>query len=514
MIRELGNLYRVDAEMSVFQTGSTETLNLQLDVVGYIVGESKPYKADIIAFRPLAIGEYLYMEYYNYRVLAMVSTSITGSSVITDSLIDPRDIERLIKTIRYGERIYYYRGTIKILGSIDGSNSKLYMPPIPPPPGTEVYKAPKSVLARVFSPGGREFVRVGTLLRELDVEVRVNINKIVSKHLGVLAMTGMGKSNLVALIAKKIAELGGTIVIFDYHGEYSSMKPVDTIVNVIRPKINPLSLDLEEMSRLLNIPKNATRQRMALRECLENTDDGEFFAKLRKCLQSRIGRYGVSAQKVLDAVMAYEGFLKKIVDEKMEDVINSIILGAINIVDLSDLHLNQADAIVSHWLNRILEARKICVWSRGSHGIPSPLALVIEEAHVFISADSDTATRRSAESIVREGRKFGIGLVIVSQRPRGLDPTILSQLGNLAILRIVHPEDQQYVAKHCEPITQDIVEELPGLNIGEAILLGEWVSVPTIVKIDLVKEKLSGGDIDAVSHWSKIYSTRTGNLDM
>ena len=115
---------------------------------------------------------------------------------------------------------------------------------------------------------------------------------------------------------------------------------------------------------------------------------------------------------------------------------------------------------------------------------------------------------------MREGRKFGIGLIVVSQRPRGLDPTVLSQLGNLAILRIVHPEDQQYVAKHCEPITQDVVEELPGLNIGEAILLGEWVSVPTIVKIDLVKEKVSGGDIDAVALWGRVCPTRTGSLDM
>lgn len=513
MIRKLENLYRAD-KMATLQRENTEDLNLHFDIVGYIVGESKPYRADIIAFRPLALGEYLYMEYYDYRVLAMVNTSVTGSPIITDNLIDPRDIERLVKTIRYGERVYYYRGSIKILGGFNDSSTKLYMPPIPPPPGTEVYKAPKSVLARVFSPSGREFIRVGTLLREIDVEVRVNINKVVSRHLGILAMTGMGKSNLVALIAKRAAELGGTIIVFDYHGEYTSMRPSNIIVNVVRPRINPLNLDLEEVARLLNIPRNATRQRMALRECLENVGDSDFFSRLRKCLQSRVARYGISAQKVLDAVIVYEGFLRRILDEKIEDIINNIVLGAINIVDLSDLHLNQADAIVSHWLTRVLEARKIGMWSNGLQGLSSPLLMVIEEAHAFISADAETATRRSAESIVREGRKFGIGLIVVSQRPRGLDPTVLSQLGNLAILRIVHPEDQQYVAKHCEPITQDVIEELPGLNIGEAILLGEWVSVPTIVKIDLVKEKVCGGDIDAVAQWSSMYLTRTGSPDM
>lgn len=70
-------------------------------------------------------------------------------------------------------------------------------------------------------------------------------------------------------------------------------------------------------------------------------------------------------------------------------------------------------------------------------------------------------------------------------------------------MRIVHPEDQIYIAKHCEPATQELMEQLPGLNVGEAILVGEWVRVPTVAKIDLVEEKVFGADIDAVSEWTK-----------
>ncbi|ADM27804.1 protein of unknown function DUF87 [Ignisphaera aggregans DSM 17230] len=486
--------------------GIEASRELQLELVGYIVGESRPYRAEIVAFRPLMMGEYLYMEYYGYRVLAMVSSSITGSNVINNNLVDPRDIERLVKNIRVGEKIYYYRGTIKILGSINGDGDKLYIPPIPPPPGSEVYKAPKSILSSIFSPEKDMYIRIGTLLREPDVEVRVNINRVVSRHLGILAMTGMGKSNLVALLAKRIAEIGGTIIIFDYHGEYRFLK--SRYLNVIKPKLDPWRLDLEEIARLLNIPRNATRQRMVLHECLEsigNTGNVSFFDGLKRCIQTRIGKYGISAQKVLDALIAYEGYLKRFLEEGIGDVIDKIVLGYINVVDLSEIHVHQADAIISHWLERLLEGRKIGVWSNGSKGIPTPIIVVIEEAHVFIPTDEDSATKRSASSIAREGRKFGIGLVVVSQRPRGLDPTILSQLGNLAILRIVHPEDQAYVAKYCEPITQDLLDELPGLNIGEAILLGEWVSIPTITKIDLVEEKVSGFDIDAVSIWRKSF---------
>ncbi|NPA96827.1 MAG: DUF87 domain-containing protein, partial [Crenarchaeota archaeon] len=464
-------------------------------LVGYVVGESRPYEAEVIAFRPLMLGEYLYLEYHGYSVLAMVQSSTTGSPVIGSNIVDPRDVERLIKYVRSGERVFYHRGKIKILGEVSGS--RFSIPPIPPPPGTEVYKAPPTVLSKVFCPRGEEYVRVGRLLREPEVEVRVNINKVVSRHLAILAMTGMGKSNLVALLAKRVGELGGTLVIFDYHGEYTTLRFPGIAVSVLKPRLNPRMLGFEELARMLNIRSNASRQRMALYECFESVKQVQqpFFDAMKRCLQSKVAKYGAPAQKVLESLTAFEGFLSRILSDDEEDVIEKLALGAINVVDLSELHTNQADAVVAHWLHRLLESRKEWVWSGGARGLPVPVIAVIEEAHAFISSDGDTATRRAAESIAREGRKFGVGITIVSQRPRGLDPNILSQVGNLAVMRIVHPEDQAFIARHCEPITQDVIEELPGLNVGEAILLGEWVKAPSVVKIDLVAEKTIGMDL-------------------
>lgn len=481
--------------------GYAEETSIELESIGFVIGESKPYVAEIIASRPLSVGEYLYMEYYNYNVLSMVSSSSTGSHVITNDIYDPRDVERIVKTIKNDERMYYYKGVISILGYLDSETQKLKIPPVPPPPGTEVVKAPRSFLSKIFSPSKENYVRMGVLLREPSVEVKVDVNKIVSRHLGILAMTGMGKSNLVALLAKRIIEKNGTIVIFDYHGEYIGMDLKE--LNIVKPKLNPRSMNLDELARLLNIPANASRQRMVLNECVEVSQHNnlEFFAYLKKCLQSRISRYGIFAQKILDSVTVYEKYLKKILDENISDVLDNIVLGAINVVDLSELHTNQADAVIAHWLNKILMARKEAIVSGNRKGLNVPTVVVIEEAHAFIPNDYETATKREAISIAREGRKFGVGLVVVSQRPRGLDSTILSQLGNLAILRIVHPEDQMYIAKYCEAIVHDIINELPALNIGEAIFLGEWVKIPTVVKIDYVKEKLSGFDIDAVSMW-------------
>jgi len=469
--------------------------------VGYVVGEAKPYAATVLSYKPLRVGEYLYMEYYDYAVIATVSSSVTGSSIIGEGIVDPRDVERLTKFVRGGERVYYHRGSVRILGQ--PVNGRLYIPPVPPPPGTEVFKAPRKLLSEIFSPSA-DRVRIGTLLHELSVEVRVDINKVVSKHLAILAMTGMGKSNLVALLAKRVGEIGGTTVIFDYHGEYTSMKLKTPPVIVHETKLNPYRLSLEELSLLLGIKRNATRQKLALYECLHNGGDrrsGDFFQSLKKCLNAKTARLGEPAQKVLENLVAYESLLKKVLDEKAPDVGDAVVLGAINVVDLSELNSQQADAVVAHWLRRLLELRKLYTWSGGSRGLQHPVLVFIEEAHVFIPADGDTSTNQAAESIAREGRKFGVGLVVVSQRPRGLNPSILSQIGNLAVLRIVHPEDQLYIAKHCEPATQDLVEQLPGLNIGEAIVAGDWIPVPSLVKIDRVEEKISGGDVDSVSAW-------------
>lgn len=491
--------------LSILKSNSASTAeHVELENIGYVVGESKPYKAEVLASRPLMVGEYLYMEYYGFDVLAMVSSTITGSSVITEDMHDPRDIERIVKNIRGGEKMYYHKGVINILGYLDDSCSKLRIPPVPPPPGTEVVKAPRSILSKIFSPAKDSYAKVGVLLREPSVEVKVDINKVVSRHLGILAMTGMGKSNLVALLAKRVAEKHGTIIIFDYHGEYISMTTPG--LNVIKPKLNPRMMSFDEIARLLNIPKNATRQRAALFESLDHMPrNSDFFHDLRRCLQTKIPKFGTSAQKILDMVIAYEKYLRKILSEEVEDVVEQIALGGINIVDLSELQINQADAVIAHWLNRVLNARKEVALG-GRRGLQVPIIVVVEEAHIFIPNDQETATKREATAIVREGRKFGVGLVIVSQRPRGLDATILSQLGNLAILRIVHPEDQNHIARYCEPMFHDVIEELPGLNIGEAILLGEWVRIPTIAKIDYVEEKIAGFDVDAVSIWGSYFN--------
>jgi len=482
------------------------------EVVGYVVGESRPYSVSIISSKPLMVGEYVEIRYNGITVIGLIQTSISGSYVIDDTL-SPEDLRRVVNIHRGNEDTIYYKGYVKILGDPE----ELRIPPIPPPPGIEVRRASQKTLSKIFAPEGPQWARVGTLLRNPEVEVRADLNKIVQRHLAILAMTGMGKSNLVSLLAREILRRGGTTFIFDYHGEYVGMgfqglpQP-----NVVRARINPRYLSWQEFARLVGVRHGAKNQENVVKKCKEELDYAEgngqrsYLDSMIACVKrerqlARRGEMVKASDAVIETIEANRHLLLKIVDDDAKDIADQAEIGRINVIDLTGLSSSlQADAVVSHWLGRILEERKAATWRRGSEPLsrlPHPVVVVLEEAHIYLSTDRDTLTKPRAEHIAREGRKFGVGLIVVSQRPRGLDPDVLSQMGSMAIMRIVQPEDQAHIARASENLTQEILEQLPGLNVGEAILLGHWVRMPAVVKIDHISEKTAGVDIDAVREW-------------
>ena len=125
--------------------------------------------------------------------------------------------------------------------------------------------------------------------------------------------------------------------------------------------------------------------------------------------------------------------------------------------------------------------------SRVDGSLPLPVLLVVEEAHNFAGAHANTtAETRSiltSRQIAQEGRKFGIGLVLISQRPSRLDETTLSQCNSYIIMRMVNPADQSFVKKVIETIGEDEADLLPDLDVGEALLSGQFINFPVLVKI-------------------------------
>ena len=259
--------------------------------LGYIVGDSTPFQASFISKEVPRVGEYVIIEYNGMRILGMIKSITSRSVSISDDIHDPRIVEK-IKQLE-GDRDFYVRGVIKILGQVE----TLENPRIPPPPGTEVYRASKNDLTKIFS-SSRNGIRIGVLAFNPDVPVYVDVNKMVSRHLAILAITGAGKSNTVAVISDGILGLGGTVLIFDMHSEYVDTQFKNGKVNLLAPKLNPLNLHVTEFLKLMNIEASAYKQEYYFRKALNKVKETifknhlpreDFFGLLRKTLEDLEG---------------------------------------------------------------------------------------------------------------------------------------------------------------------------------------------------------------------------------
>jgi hypothetical protein len=130
-----------------------------------------------------------------------------------------------------------------------------------------------------------------------------------------------------------------------------------------------------------------------------------------------------------------------------------------------------------------------------------PVLLLLEEAHNFAPAKANTPAEQRAititKQIAQEGRKFGVGLILISQRPSRLDETTLSQCNSYIIMRLVNPADQNYVRRVIETLGEDEVRMLPDLDVGEAVLSGQLINFPVLVKIKEPKSKGEREEKDA-----------------
>jgi len=136
--------------------------------------------------------------------------------------------------------------------------------------------------------------------------------------------------------------------------------------------------------------------------------------------------------------------------------------------------------------------------------LSEPVLVIVEEAHIFAPHGERGGTVRILGRIAREGRKFGVGIGLVSQRPSRLNEDVLSQTNTKIIMRIVNPNDQNYVIKASEQLSGELMSDIAGLGKGEAVIVGQAISLPALVKIYNFKElggDYGGEDIGVVRRW-------------
>lgn len=539
------------------------------DKVGIVYGESSTDRFTFIA-NPDNLpkfGEFVVVtNREGEEVLGVVKRVINVNWLMSAGRGNYAYIEKTVSAFSKGvlEKSEALIVEVRTLGVVNGSEVMPNRFPIRP--GTEVYLAKNETLQGIFSQG---HIEIGKLLARKDVEVKLDVDRLVSRHFAVLAVTGAGKSNAISVLSKEIIEKAkGTIIIIDPHGEYVHLKldkdkANEDKVNVIPTKIDPSRISLSELMTLLSISENATRQRrflsmayhtvrkeaeqkgkvllgMSFLEALEDKIEEWIRAADEKREVVYYNARGYSATRkmkgedmdslirILDHIQELKTWFGDYIGET--EIVRHIQKGKVNVIDLSGMEEEQMITVASYILRELLKKRIDYVKAKRDLGSPirgrrerakkilrefrekypaltRPILTIVEEAHIFAPRGGKTEASHWLGKIAREGRKFGIGLGIVSQRPKKLDDDILSQTNTKIILRLVEPNDQRYVQQASEEIGEDLLQDIASLGVGEAVIVGYAIKLPAMVKIYNFKEELNGdyggGDIEIYSEWKE-----------
>ena len=173
----------------------------------------------------------------------------------------------------------------------------------------------------------------------------------------------------------------------------------------------------------------------------------------------------------------------------------------VSIINLAGVSDEVQDHIAYHVLSRVLASRINYVRDLRDPKYPYPVVVIVEEAHRFAPPTKSTLAHSIINRIAAEGRKFGVYLIVITQRPSKIDQDILSQCQNHAILKIVNPLDREAIIESSEALSDELVKVISGLNKGEALLVGPLAPAPLLLRLRERRLEYGGGDIDLDKYW-------------
>ncbi|MDT9599676.1 ATP-binding protein [Sphingosinicella rhizophila] len=390
-----------------------------------------------------------------------------------------------------------------------------------PIPGARVFPVTGSDLKQMFAADERAHIEVGTVYPTRDVRGALYIDALLGKHFALLGSTGTGKSTAASLIMHRICDLSpdGHIVMIDPHGEYSAaFKSNGELFSVENLAMPYWLMNFEEHCEVFITSSGADWQRDSdiLAKCLliarSKNRAAEGMTKLT--VDSPIP-YALS--DLTSAITQEMGLLNKATDtapfmrlktkidelkadprynfmfsgmlvaDSMAQFISKIFrLPAngkpISIVDVSGVPSDITSVVVAVLSRLVFD---YALWSR--HEVQRPVLLICEEAHRYVPADktsSGQAVRKILERIAKEGRKYGVSLGLITQRPSDLAEGVLSQCGTIIAMRLNNDRDQQFVKSAMPEGARGFLDVIPALRNRECIICGEGVSIPIRVSFD------------------------------
>lgn len=404
---------------------------------------------------------------------------------------------------------------ISVIGYRDDRNL-LQVPRTPLKAGSIVYRAQEELIKRVV--GIKENSEAGAyigLLAGHNVKIELDINVMVQKHVCILSKTGGGKSYCSGAIIEELMKHGVTVCVVDPHGEYSSMKHKGVVKKTSRdfgvtpkayddkimefatdPSINkgakPLkftlhNLDAREILSLTNI-KNVRTFLTMLRRAVDILKETKGTFTINDII-AVLEQGGEGASAALIAELEYLNEIDVFAEQgtKIDELIQK---GKCTIINLRGTPPDIQELIINRIGNALFELRKV-------DKIP-PMMLVVEEAHNFCPQQGQVACSKVFRTIASEGRKFGLGLMVITQRAAKIDKNVLSQCNTQIILKVTNPNDLNAIASSIEGLTVGMEEEIQRLPIGSAIVTGGGVSMPLLVEIRPRESKHGGESIEVI----------------
>ncbi|MES2755438.1 MAG: DUF87 domain-containing protein [Pseudomonadota bacterium] len=390
-----------------------------------------------------------------------------------------------------------------------------------PNPGSPVFPVSTADLRQIYAADDRPHVEIGTVFPTRDIRAALYVDALLGKHFAILGSTGTGKSTATAAILHKICDLApqGHILMIDPHGEYSAaFKHNGALYDVSNLAMPYWLMNFEEHCEVFLTSNGSDRQIDAdvLAKCLlaarakgrlgqeisKLTVDAPIpylLSDLSQLIQLEMGkldRAGDTAPYLRLKTKIDEikndpryGFMFSgmMVADTMADFIARLFRlpgdgKPISIVDLSGVPSEITSVVVAVLSRMVFD---FAIWSRNEPR--RPILLACEEAHRYVPNERNadgSSVGRILSRIAKEGRKYGISLGLITQRPSDLAEGVLSQCGTIISMRLNNDRDQAFVRAAMPEGARGFLDSIPALRNRECIICGEGVAIPVRVAFD------------------------------
>ncbi len=395
-----------------------------------------------------------------------------------------------------------------------------------PVPGAEVFAATNADLAQVYASDGRSNIQIGKVFPTKDIRAGLYIDAMLGKHFALLGSTGTGKSTSAALILHRIVESApeGHIMMIDPHGEYSAaFRGTGQILDVGNLKVPYWLMNFEEHCEVFVTNEGTDRQadmdilakcllkaraknRMAEQMSRLTVDSPipYLLSDLTTAIQDEMGKLDKATNTApflrvktkieeIKADPRYQFmFSGMLVADTMSEVIQRLFRmpsngKPISIIDVSGVPSEITSTVVAMLSRMVFD---FAIWGRDEK--TRPILLVCEEAHRYVPNEKNadkSSVGRILSRIAKEGRKYGISLGLITQRPSDLAEGVLSQCGTILSMRLNNERDQDFVKAAMPEGARGFLDTIPALRNRECIVCGEGTAIPMRVTFDDLEER-------------------------